>query len=120
VDVSSDLQITQPQISVEIDRNKASALGVSAQAIENTLYDAYGSRQVSTIYAPTDQYWVVMELEPRDQLDAAALSLLYVRSNTGSLVPLNAVASLKPAVGPLSITHLGQLSSVTLSFDLKP
>ncbi|MBU6485533.1 MAG: efflux RND transporter permease subunit [Betaproteobacteria bacterium] len=119
-DVTSDLQITQPQISVEIDRNKASALGVSAQAIENTLYDAYGSRQVSTIYAPTNQYWVVMELEPRYQTDPSALSMLYVRSNTGALVPLNAVATLKPTVGPLAVNHLGQLPAVTISFDLQP
>jgi HAE1 family hydrophobic/amphiphilic exporter-1 len=120
VDVTSDLQITQPQITVAIDRNKASALGVSAQAIENTLYDAYGSRQVSTIYAPTNQYWVVMELEPRYQRDPSALSLLYVRSNTGALVPLNAVATLKPTIGPLAINHQGQLPAVTISFDLKP
>ncbi len=120
VDVTSDLQIAQPQITVDIDRNKASALGVSAQAIENTLYDAYGAKQVSTIYAPTNQYWVVMELEPRYQMDPAALSLLYVRSNTGALVPLNAVATLKPTVGPLAINHLGQLVAVTISFDLKP
>jgi len=120
VDVTSDLQITQPQVTVKIDRNKASALGVSAQAIENTLYDAYGSRQVSTIYAPTNQYWVVMELEPRYQADPSALSMLYVRSQAGALVPLNAVASLEPSVGPLAINHLGQLPAVTISFDLKP
>ena len=118
-DVTSDLQITQPQITVDIDRNRASALGISAQAIENTLYDAYGSRQVSTIYAPTDQYWVLMELLPQYRLDPAALSMLYVRSQTGALVPLNAVAALKPTVGPLAVTHLGQLPSVTISFDLK-
>jgi HAE1 family hydrophobic/amphiphilic exporter-1 len=120
VDVTTDLQITQPQVTVAIDRNRASALGVSAQSIENTLYDAYGSRQVSTIYAPTDQYWVVMELEPRFQTDPSALSLLYVRSDSGALVPLNSVASLKPTIGPLAITHLGQLPSVTISFDLTP
>ena len=120
VDVTSDLQITQPQVTVKIDRNKASALGVSAQAIENTLYDAYGQRQVSTIYGSTDQYWVVMELEPRYQLDPSALSMLYVRSQAGALVPLNAVASLEPSVGPLAINHLGQLPAVTISFDLKP
>jgi len=120
VDVTSDLQITQPQVTVEIDRNRASALGVSAQAIESTLYDAYGSRQVSTIYAPTNQYWVVMELEPRYQNDPSVLSLLYVRSSTGALVPLNAVATLKSTVGPLALTHLGQLPSVTISFDLQP
>jgi len=120
VDVTTDLQVTQPQVTVEIDRNRAAALGVSAQEVENTLYDAYGSRQVSTIYAPTNQYWVVMELLPRFQADPSALSLLYVRSTTGTLVPLNAVAALKPTIGPLAINHLGQLPSVTISFDLKP
>src|SRR5437773_3821987 len=119
VDVTSDLQITQPQITVDIDRNKASSLGVSAQAIESTLYDAYGSRQVSTIYAPNNQYWVVMELEPRYQTDPSVLSMLYVRSNSGNLVPLNAVATLKPTIGPLAVNHLGQLPSVTISFDLR-
>jgi HAE1 family hydrophobic/amphiphilic exporter-1 len=120
VDVTSDLQITQPQVAVEIDRNKASSLGVSAQAIESTLYDAYGSRQVSTIYGATNQYWVMMELEPRYQADPSMLGLLYVRSSTGALVPLNAVATLKPAIGPLAVNHLGQLPAVTISFDLKP
>jgi hydrophobic/amphiphilic exporter-1 (mainly G- bacteria), HAE1 family len=119
VDVTTDLQITQPQITVDIDRNRASALGVSAQAVENTLFDAYGSRQVSTIYAPTNQYWVVMELEPRYQTDPSALSMLYVRANGGALVPLNAVATLKPTIGPLAVNHLGQLPSVTISFDLR-
>ncbi len=119
VDVTSDLQIAKPQVTVDIDRNKASALGVTAQAIESTLYDAYGQRQVSTIYAPTNQYWVVMELDPRYQTDPSVLSLLYVRSSTGALVPLNSVATLRPTVGPLAINHLGQLPSVTISFDLK-
>src|SRR6185503_15769104 len=119
-DVTSDLQITQPQITVDIDRNKASALGVSAQTIENTLYDAYGARQVSTIYAPTNQYWVVMELEPRYQTDLSVLSLLYVRSSSGALVPLNAVATLRPTIGPLAINHQGQLPAVTISFDTRP
>jgi HAE1 family hydrophobic/amphiphilic exporter-1 len=120
VDVTTDLQITQPRVSVNIDRNKAAALGVSAEAIEDTLYDAYGSRQVSTIYAPTDHYSVVMELLPQHQRDPSALSLPYVRSSTGALVPLNAVATLQPAVGPLAINHQGHLPSVTISFDLAP
>jgi HAE1 family hydrophobic/amphiphilic exporter-1 len=120
VDVTSDLQISKPQVTVEIDRNKASALGVSAQAIEATLYDAYGQRQVSTIYAPTNQYWVVMELQSRYQTDPSVLSLLYVRSASGALVPLNSVATLKPTVGPLAINHLSQLAAVTISFDLRP
>jgi HAE1 family hydrophobic/amphiphilic exporter-1 len=120
VDVSSDLQIARPQVNVEIDREKAAAVGVSPQAIESTLGYAFGAQQVSTIYTATNQYWVILELEPRYQRDPSALSMLYVRSNSGALVPLNAVARVSYSVGPLSITHLGQLPSVTLSFDLRP
>src|SRR5205823_8464301 len=94
VDVTSDLQITQPQVTVQIDREKASALGVSAQSIEMALNDAYGARQVSTIYTATNQFWVILELSPRYQTDPSVLQLLYVRSNTGALVPLNAVAKM--------------------------
>ncbi len=119
-DVNSDLQIASPQVLVNIDREKASALGVTASQIENALYSSYGQRQVSTIYTQTDQYWVILELEPRYQRDPKALSLLYVRSSSGRLVPLDAVAKLTPAVGPLTVTHLGQLPSVTISFNLKP
>ncbi len=120
VDVSSDLQIARPQVNVEIDREKAAAVGVSPQAIENTLGFAFGSQQVSTIYTATNQYWVILELEPRYQRDPSALGLLYVRSNSGALVPLNAVARLSYSVGPLQVTHQGQLPSVTISFDLRP
>jgi hydrophobic/amphiphilic exporter-1 (mainly G- bacteria), HAE1 family len=118
-DVTSDLQITQPQVRVDIEREKASALGVSAQQIEMALNNAYGARQVSTIYTATNQYWVILELAPRYQTDPSVLPLLYVRSSTGALVPLSAVAHLQQTVGPLQITHLGQLPSVTLSFDLR-
>jgi len=120
VDLSSDLQIARPQVTVDIDRPKASALGVSAQQVEMALNNAYGSRQVSTIYTATNQYWVILELDPRFQRDPSSLPLLYVRSSTGALVPLNAVAKLAYGVGPLSVTHLGQLPSVTFSFDLRP
>src|SRR5947207_3968211 len=119
-DVNTDLQITSPQITVDIDRDKASALGVTAEQIENALYDAYGSRQVSTIYTPTDQYWVIMELKPEYQRDATALQTLYVGSKSGALVPLGAVAKISPTVGPLSINHQGQIPAVTLSFNLRP
>jgi HAE1 family hydrophobic/amphiphilic exporter-1 len=119
-DVNTDLQITSPQITVDIDRDRASALGVTAEQIESALYNAYGSRQVSTIYTPTNQYWVIMELDPTYQRDPTALSLLYVRSQSGTLVPLSSVARLKPTIGPLTITHLGQLPAVTISFNLKP
>jgi HAE1 family hydrophobic/amphiphilic exporter-1 len=117
-DVNTDLQITSPQITVDIDRDKASVLRVSADQIENALYSAYGARQVSTIYTPTNQYWVIMELDPRYQRDPNELSLLYVRSETGKLVPLSSVARLTPTIGPLTITHLGQLPAVTISFNL--
>jgi HAE1 family hydrophobic/amphiphilic exporter-1 len=118
LDVTSDLQIKSPQVYVKIDRDKASALGLSAGQVEDALSSAYSSRQVSTIYAPTNQYWVIIELEPEYQMDPAALSLLYVRSSTGNLVPLNTVASLERTVGPLTVNHLGQLPAVTISFNL--
>src|SRR5260221_5685157 len=115
IDVSSDLQIARPQVNVEIDREKAAAVGVSPQMIESTLGFAFGAQQVSTIYTATNQYWVILELDPRYQREPSALGLLYVRSSTGALVPLNAVARLTYGVGPLSITHQGQLPSVTIS-----
>jgi HAE1 family hydrophobic/amphiphilic exporter-1 len=119
-DVNSDLQIKNPQVNIEIDRDKASALRVTANQIEDALYSAYGARQISTIYTPINQYQVIIELEPRYQLDPSALSMLYIRSSTGQLVPLNAVANLSRGLGPLSINHLGQLPSVTISFNIKP
>jgi HAE1 family hydrophobic/amphiphilic exporter-1 len=118
-DVSSDLQIRNPQINVDIDRDNASAYGVSANQIEDALYSAYGQRQISTIFAPNNQYWVILELLPTFQRDANALSTLYVHSIRGQLVPLSAVAKLTPTLGPLSVNHLGQLPAVTVSFNLK-
>ena len=120
VDLASDLQIARPQVMVEIDRPKASALGVSVQQVEMALNNAYGARQVSTIYTATNQYWVILELDPKFQRDPSSLPLLYVRSTNGALVPLNSLATLSYGVGPLAVTHLGQLPSVTFSFDLRP
>ena len=105
---------------MEIDRDKAAALGVTAQQVEDALFTAYGTRQISTIYAPNNQYRVILELLPQYQLDPAALSLLYVRSSRGNLVPLNAVATLTRNLGPLTVNHLGQLPAVTISFNLAP
>ena len=119
-DVNSDLKITNPEVVVEIDRNKAVSLGVSAKAIENTLYDSYGSRQISTIYTSTNQYKVILEVESRYQRDPSALSKLYVRSSSGKLIPLESVAVLKQRVGPLTVNHNGQIPAVTVSFNLKP
>ncbi|HEY2843108.1 MAG TPA: efflux RND transporter permease subunit [Bryobacteraceae bacterium] len=119
-DVNSDLQISSPMLTVDIDRDRASSLGVTEEQIENGLYDAYGQRQVSTIYTSIDSYWVVLEVKPEFQRDPKALGLLYIRSSGGSLVPLNEVVKLSSGVGPLSISHLGQLPATTISFNLQP
>jgi HAE1 family hydrophobic/amphiphilic exporter-1 len=119
INVTSDLQISNPQATVTINRDRAAALGLTAQQIEEALYDAYGSAQVSTIYTATNQYWVVMELLPEYQQDLSALSLLYIRSKNGPLVPLSSLATLTSSVGPLTVSHSGQMPSVTISFDLR-
>ncbi len=119
-DVTSDLLIKNPQVNVDIDRDKASALGISAGQVEDALNTAYSQRQVSTIYAPNNAYRVITETEDQYQLDPSLLSLLYVHSSSGQLVPLNAVSKLTYDVGPLSINHLGQLPAVTISFNLRP
>jgi HAE1 family hydrophobic/amphiphilic exporter-1 len=119
IDVTSDLQITRPQVTVEIEREKSAALGVSAQSVEQALNNAYGERQVSTIYTATNQYWVILQLADRYQKDPSVMQMLYVRSSTGALVPLNAVAKFTFGVGPMQVTHLGQLTSVTFSFGLQ-
>ncbi len=119
-DVASDLQLKSPQIHVEIDRDRAISLGVTAQQVEDALYTAYGTRQVSTIYAPDNQYRVITELMPEFQRDPGTMPLLHVRSSTGALVPLETVATLTRKVSPLLVNHLGQLPAVTLSFNLKP
>ncbi len=119
-DVTSDLQIKSPKVNVVIDRDKASALGLSAQQVEEALFTAYASRQISTIYAPNNEYRVLMEVEPQYQMEPSTLSMLYVRSASGQLVQLDAAATLSRSLGPLTVTHLGQLPSVTISFNLKP
>ncbi len=125
-DVTTDLQIKNPQGNVEIDRDKASALGVTAQQIENALYDAFGEMQASTIYADVAEYWVVFEVEPKYQLGPEALARIYITSSvTGTngaskLIPLSAVARLTRSIGPTTISHVGQLPSVTISFNLPP
>jgi HAE1 family hydrophobic/amphiphilic exporter-1 len=119
-DVTTDLQIKNPQINIDIDRDKAASLGITAAQIEDALYSSYGTRQISTIYADTNQFQVILELKPEYQLDASAFSLLYVRSTSGALVPLDAVVKISRGYGPLTINHSGQLPSVTVSFNLGP
>jgi hydrophobic/amphiphilic exporter-1 (mainly G- bacteria), HAE1 family len=120
VDISSDLQLKNPEVTVKINRDLASSLNVTSDLIEDALYAAYGSQQVSMIYTPTDNYYVILEVLPQYQRDPDALGLLYVKSRTGKLVPLKEVADLVTGVGPLSVAHYGQFPSVTLSFNLKP
>jgi HAE1 family hydrophobic/amphiphilic exporter-1 len=117
-DVTSDLQVKNPEVDVNIDRARAAALGVTAEEVQQTLYDAYGSRQVSTIYTPSDQFWVILELQPAFQADANALGRLYVNGTNGP-VPLSSVATMSAGYGPLSVNHQGQTPAVTLSFNLK-
>jgi HAE1 family hydrophobic/amphiphilic exporter-1 len=118
--VTSDLQIKNPQIDVTIDRDRASAVGITMEQVESALYNAYGARQISTIYTSTNQYWVLMELLPRYQKDLGAMSIISIRADNGSLVPLTALAKVQETVGPLTVNHSGQLPAVTLSYDLAP
>jgi HAE1 family hydrophobic/amphiphilic exporter-1 len=105
---------------VDIQRDRAATLGITPQQIEDALYSAFGTRQVSTIYTPTNQYYVIMEVAPEFQRDSSALSRIYLPARNGRLVPLDTVAVLRPDVGPLSVNHLGQVPAVTLSFNLRP
>jgi hydrophobe/amphiphile efflux-1 (HAE1) family protein len=116
--VTNDLNLSTPAVTVNIDRDRAAALGISAMQIENALGAAYGGQQVSSIYAPSDQYQVILELLPQYQADASALSRLYVASASGTLVPLDAIAHIGNGTMPLSINHQGQIPSVTISFNV--
>jgi HAE1 family hydrophobic/amphiphilic exporter-1 len=112
--------VTTPQVNVTIDRDKAAAMNVNANLIENALYDAYGPRWVSTIYGSVNEYKVLLELEPRFQADPNALSLLYFKSPANKLIPLDTMAQVVTDTGPQTINHYGQLPSATISFNLKP
>jgi hydrophobic/amphiphilic exporter-1 (mainly G- bacteria), HAE1 family len=119
-DVNSDLILNNPQISVNVRREIASTLGVSVQQVQSVLSAAYGGQQVSTIFGPADEYWVMMQLAPQYQTDIGALDALYVQGTNKTLVPLRAVAEITPSIGPLSVSHYSQLPSVTMSFNLAP
>jgi len=119
-DVTSDMLLKNPELNVTINRDLSSSLGVTAAQIEGALLDAYGSRQISTIFAADDQYQVILELLPEYLANPEVLSLLYVRSSSGQLVPIKALTTQQEDVGPMQINHSGQLPSVTISFNLKP
>ena len=118
-DVTTDLQIANPQVSIELDRDAAAHFGVTPEQIESALYNAYGSRQVSTIYTPNNEYWVILELLPEFQRDMSAIDYLYVRAKSGMLVPLSSVTHTARTVGPMLVNHTGQLPSVTISFNTR-
>jgi hydrophobic/amphiphilic exporter-1 (mainly G- bacteria), HAE1 family len=118
--VDSDLQLSTPQLKVDVDHQKAALLGITAAQVGRTLGNAYGSGQISTIYAPNNQFTVVLELQPEYQNDPTALSSLYLRSNTGQIMPLSSVATISQGVGPLTVNHLSGLPSATISFDTLP
>ena len=105
---------------MQVDHDKAYALGLTPAQVSDALYSAYGTRQISTIYTPNNEYYVIIELLPEFQNNPDKLSLLYVRSNAGKMIPLDTVAKLAPSVGPLTVNHLGQLPAATISFNLKP
>jgi len=120
IDVNTDLLMKNPTVVVDVDRDKAAALGLSAQQVEDALFSAYATRQISTIYAPNNAYQVIMELDPQFEANPQALSMLYVHASSGELVPLSTLAKFHPSLGPLAVNHSGQLPSVTISFNTKP
>ncbi|MBU6428960.1 MAG: efflux RND transporter permease subunit, partial [Cyanobacteria bacterium REEB65] len=120
VDVTSDMELSNPQVNVDIDRDKAAAYGLTASDVETALMDAYGTRQISTLYGSTDQYQVILAVDPKFQKDPAAMGLLQVRAPDGRLVPLQNVARLTPGLGPVSVNHVGPFTATTVSFDVKP
>ncbi len=120
INVTSDLQIASPQVTLDINRDRAETLGVTPDQIQNALFTAYGTRQVSTIYTPSNEYQVILEVEPQYQRNPDALSKLYIHSAKGTLVPLDTVVTVHRSVGPLSVNHFGQLPAATISFNLQP
>src|SRR5258708_27504734 len=119
-DVTSDLQLKTPQLSVDLDPEQIAALGLTVDQVQSALSSAYSARQVSQIFAPDDEYQVMMQVAPEFQQNPAALSMLYVQGTGGRLIPLSSVVTTRQTVGPQSINHITQLPSVTLSFNLQP
>ncbi|PKN39483.1 MAG: acriflavine resistance protein B, partial [Deltaproteobacteria bacterium HGW-Deltaproteobacteria-20] len=119
-DVTTDLQLKNAQVDLRIDRDRAASLGIGVDQIESALYSAYGNRQVSTIYAPNNTYAVILEMDPAFQREPASLDLIHIRSAGGDLVPLSGLTRRSESLGPLSVNHSGQVSAVTVSFNLEP
>ncbi len=120
LDVTTDLYIKNPQMTVDIDREKAAVYGVTVDQVRNQLYNAFGSRQVGTIYMPNNDYRIILEAQPQFRIDPSDISKLYMKTSAGRTIPLSAVAQLVPTVGPLQVNHQGQQPAVTISFNLQP
>jgi HAE1 family hydrophobic/amphiphilic exporter-1 len=120
IDVNTDLLMKNPTLVVDVDRERAASVGLTEQQIDDALSSAYATRQISTIYAPTNTYYVILELQPEFQANPEALSMLYARASSGNLVPISTVAKISKSIGPLAVNHSGQLPSVTISFNTKP
>jgi HAE1 family hydrophobic/amphiphilic exporter-1 len=120
LDVTSDMQVDNPEVHINVNRDKASQLGLTMLQVEDALSSAYATRQISTMYTPANQYWVIIEVEPRFYRDPDVLKQLFLRAPGNRLVPLDTIAEIKTGIGPLLVNHLGQFSSVTISFNLRP
>ena len=119
-DVTTDLYIKNPQMTVDVDREKLGVLGITLDQVRQQLFNSYGTRQIGTIYTQTNDYQIILETDPKFQLDPSDLSKIYLKTGAGQAVPLSAVASMRPTVGPLQINHQGQQPAVTISFNLVP
>ncbi len=120
LDVTTDLYIKNPQMTIEIDREKAAVYGIGADQIRNQLFNAFGSRQIGTIFKPSNDYQIILEAQPRFRVDPSDLSKIYLKTANNQTIPLDAVAKMVPTVGPLLINHQGQQPAVTISFNLAP
>jgi len=119
-DVASDQQIAAPHMAIEIDRDAAARLGISTSLIDETLYDAFGQRQIATMYTSTNQYKVILEVQPQFQDDSSALSKIYIAGPNATQVPLSSFAHFTSKIEPLLLSHQGQFPAVTISFNLAP
>src|SRR5207248_10591786 len=119
-DVTTDLELNNPELVIDIDRDRAAALGVNVDDIRNTLYDAFGNAQVATLYTPSSDYAVILNVSPALQSDPNVLSLISVKSANGNAVPLDQVTHVRRDAGPLSVNHQSQQPAVTIAFNVTP
>jgi HAE1 family hydrophobic/amphiphilic exporter-1 len=120
LDVTTDLYIKNPQLTIDIDREKAAVYGITIDQVRNQLFNAYGTRQIGTIYTPSNDYQIILEAQPKFRIDPTDLSKLYIRTASNQIIPLDVIATMVPSVGPLQINHQGQQPAVTISFNLAP